>query len=109
MVGIAVNGEGDLEKLKECGNLAFQLAVQMSSKQPLGVIIASLEPGPRFYYYHKNKKDEKIEEFEEVIYVEDSSGYLWKTMHLLQCKMKLNIPIYAESFNNTSGEFFLFD
>ena len=69
----------------------------------------SLEPGPRFYYYHKNKKDEKIEEFEEVIYVEDSSGYLWKTMHLLQCKMKLNIPIYAESFNNPSGELFLFD
>ena len=106
MVGIAVNGEDNLEKLKECGNLAFQLAIQLSSEQPTGVIIASLEPGPRFYYYQKNKKDEKIEEFEEVIYVDDSSVYLWKTMHLLQCKMKLNIPIYAESFNNPSGEVF---
>lgn len=101
IVGAVLNKVGGLEMARKAAEMALQLARMVNDNDPSkssGFILACLASldTSSLKFYHSTSQF--LSPVDTVVYQANPSAYFWENMCLLQCKLQLQVPVYATSF-----------
>lgn len=108
IVGAVLNEVANAEKAKKAGAFALKLATLVNSNDSSDLvssnwIVACLEHGRSgLQFYNYSRVSGGIKVFEDVMYHDNPSAYLWSNMCLLHSELHLKVPVYAKSFSKPS-------